>query len=67
MALHKEHLVKISSQLNLLFNNRSDFFEKKNKTRIFQKRGKTQDMILKNVDTLNNLRRHQMLPIPKGA
>ena len=66
MALHKEHLVKISSQLNLLFNNRSDFFEKK-KTRIFQKRGKTQDMILKNVDTLNNLRRHQMLPIPKGA
>ena len=67
MALHKEHLVKISSQLNLLFNNRSDFFEKKKKTRIFQKRGKTQDMILKNVDTLNNLRRHQMLPIPKGA
>ena len=66
MALHKEHLVKISSQLNLLFNNRSDFFQKK-KTRIFQKRGKTQDMILKNVDTLNNLRRHQMLPIPKGA
>ena len=66
MALHKEHLVKISSQLNLLFNNRSDFFEEK-KTRIFQKRGKTQDMILKNVDTLNNLRRHQMLPIPKGA
>lgn len=65
MALHKEHLVKISSQLNLLFNNRSDFFEKK--TRIFQKRGKTQDMILKNVDTLNNLRRHRMLPIPKGA
>ena len=66
MALHKEHLVKISSQLNLLFNNRSDFLKKK-KTRIFQKRGKTQDMILKNVDTLNNLRRHQMLPIPKGA
>ena len=66
MALHKEHLVKISSQLNFLFNNRSDFFEKK-KTRIFQKRGKTQDMILKNVDTLNNWRRHQMLPIPKGA
>ena len=65
MALHKEHLGKISSQLNLLFNNRSDFFVKK--TRIFQKRGKTQDMILKNVDTLNNLRRHQMLPIPKGA